>query len=147
MRKARGSHLGYFPRQDIHEDIQISIRISRTCSQQKTEERERECVLYAAFAKDFSGKSQPMRTYRAERTYGVDSGKWSESSFFYLLYYRQQGDLRIFTPPLGAIRCTDGVKFGTEKWTKFYRYNVRDGRPHKLKILLKFYQISEYKRL
>ena len=42
-------------------------------------------VLSVAFAKDFSGKMQLMRTYRAERTYGVDSGKWSTFLKFILV--------------------------------------------------------------
>jgi len=39
-----------------------------------------------AFAKDFSGKKELMRTYRGERTYGVDFGKWS-ASFCLLFQY------------------------------------------------------------
>jgi len=50
--------------------------------------------------------------------------------------------------PAGATRCTDGVKFVMEEWTKFHPHRCNDKGigPQKLKILLKFDQTSEYKR-
>jgi len=65
---------------------------------------------------------------------------------WYLSY--SEGNFDAFCPA-GATRCTDGVKFGTEEYrAKFCPHQCNDKGigPQKLKSLLKFYQISEYKR-
>ena len=58
--------------------------------------------------------------------------------------------LRFFAPQ-GRHVAPMGVKFGTEEWTKVptftpYRCNDKGIGPQQLKILLKFYQMSEHKR-